>query len=108
MDPTELARDYYRHVDTGEYDALAGILAPEFVHVRPDRTIEGRDRFVRFMREERPDPDTEHDLVTVFGGGGRVAVEGRLFRQSGERLFGFVDTFDVVGDRIQRIRTYTD
>ena len=108
MDPTELAREYYRHVDDGAYDELSTLLGDSFVHVRPDRTIEGADEFVRFMRDDRPLTDTEHRVETVYEADGRVAVEGRLRRATGARLFDFVDTFDVVDGRITRIRTYTD
>jgi ketosteroid isomerase-like protein len=108
MDATELPRDYYRHLDAGAYDALADILADSFVHVRPDRTIEGADEFVRFMRDDRPLTDTEHEVGTVYVADDGVAVEGRLVRATGARLFDFVDTFDVADDGIRRIRTYTD
>ncbi|MFC7227054.1 nuclear transport factor 2 family protein [Salinirubellus salinus] len=108
MEPTDIARDYYRHVDAGAYDALAALLGDSFVHVRPDRTIEGADEFVRFMRDDRPLTDTEHEVETVYEADGRVAVEGRLVRATGARMFDFVDTFDVTDGRITRIRTYTD
>lgn len=108
MDPTELAREYYRHVDDGAYDALSTLLDDSFVHVRPDRTIEGADEFVRFMRDDRPLTDTEHRVETVYEADDKAAVEGRLRRATGARLFDFVDTFDVVDGRITRIRTYTD
>jgi ketosteroid isomerase-like protein len=109
-DNAEHARAYYRAVDDGDYETLAGILADSFVHERPDRTLEGRDRFIRFMREERPDPDTEHRAVDVFESAeGRVAVEGELYRESGERLFGFVDVFGFDGERrVERLVTYVD
>jgi ketosteroid isomerase-like protein len=121
MDGSTLARRYYECIDDDTYDELAALLDPEFVHERPDRTFEGRDRFVRFMAEERPDPDTTHEVGAVYRaegagedgnerGGERaatVAVEGRLHRASGEVLFGFVDTFRFEGGAIASIRTYT-
>ncbi|WP_435062069.1 nuclear transport factor 2 family protein [Halobaculum sp. EA56] len=113
------ARAYYRAIDDGDYDALADLLAPEFVHDRPDRTLSGRERFVRFMREGRPRTDTEHavDAVYVASGEGAdpdgdaardgadpdgdalpgVAVRGRLIGDDGEELFGFVDVFAFAG-----------
>ncbi|MFC6974897.1 nuclear transport factor 2 family protein [Halomicroarcula sp. GCM10025709] len=110
MEPTELVRAYYRAIDAGEYDSLADLLAAEFVHHRPDRTLDGRDRFVRFMREERPQPDTTHHLDRVYEpveGGGEVAVRGRLEAADGDVLFGFVDVFTVDG-HITELHTYTD
>ena len=108
MDGSSLARAYYRYIDQGAYDELGALLAAEFRQVRPDRTLEGREAFVRFMREERPLTDTSHHLDAVYVEDGRVAVEGRLVRTDGGELFGFVDTFRFEGDRIACVRTYTD
>ena len=108
MDGPSLARAYYRHIDEGAYDELAGVLAEGFEHVRPDRTIDGSDEFVRFMRDGRPMTDTSHLVEALYVGDGRVAVEGRLVRDDGGELFRFVDTFRIDDDRIAKIRTYTD
>jgi len=120
-DAAERARAYYRALDEGDYDRLADLLTEGFVHDRPDRSIDGRDRFVAFMREERPQTDTSHRVEAVFetsGGeqgsasddtdGGRVAVQGRLLAADGTAITGFVDVFSSVEDGIERIETYTD
>jgi ketosteroid isomerase-like protein len=108
MDSVTLVREYYRSIDAGDYTALSDVLAGGFVHRRPDRTIEGREEFVAFMRSGRPETDTVHVLEAVYEAEGRVAAEGRLLRADGTEWFGFVDTF-AVGDRgIRRIHTYTD
>ena len=103
---TESARAYYRAIDDGAYDRLATLLVPEFVHERPDRTLDGRERFVRFMREERPITDTEHAVDAVYRDEGEVAVRGRLLRD-GDALFGFVDVFSFEAGTVAEIRTYT-
>ena len=103
---TETARAYYRAVDDGAYERLGSLLAPEFAHERPDRTLDGRERFVRFMREERPMTDAVHAVDAVYRDGREVAVRGRL-RRDGDDLFGFVDVFSFEADAIARIRTYT-
>jgi ketosteroid isomerase-like protein len=108
MDPQRIAQMYYEYIDTGNYDSLADILAPEFVHERPDRTIEGRTRFIRFMRDERPMTETKHKIQTIVGGENQAGVEGQLILESGEHLFGFVDIFEIADEHIGRIRTYTD
>lgn len=108
MEGPELARAYYRAIDDGDYDALADLLAPEFVQRRPDRTLDGREQFVSFMREERPDPDTTHEVDAVFTREGGVAVEGRLLRADGTEWFGFVDVFAVDGGVLAGLRTYSD
>ncbi|MFB6309660.1 MAG: nuclear transport factor 2 family protein [Salinirussus sp.] len=103
----ELARRYYRALDEGDYDTLSGLLAPGFVHMRPDRTIEGNDRFVEFMRSERPMTETTHPIDAVFTGPEGVAVQGRLRDADGRRIAAFVDVFTVEAGRLQKLTTYT-
>lgn len=103
----ELAVMYYDAIDAGDYEALADVLAPGFTHDRPDRTIEGADRFVAFMRDERPETDTTHEVDAVFERDGGVAVEGRLLRADGSEWFGFVDVFVARDDALTGLRTYT-
>jgi Nuclear transport factor 2 (NTF2) domain. len=115
-DPTTLARAYYRTIDDDDYEELAAILAPEFTHERPDRTLDGRDRFVAFMRDERPATDTTHVVDAVYeadpGASGSpgdsvgVAAQGRLLGSDGETMFGFVDVFAVEAGRLRGATTY--
>jgi ketosteroid isomerase-like protein len=107
MDGPALARAYYRTIDDGAYDELADLLAPTFVQERPDRTFSGRERFVRFMREERPDTETTHEVRSLYRSEDGVAVEGTLGRHGGSALFDFVDTFRFENGRITLLRTYT-
>ncbi|WP_435123857.1 nuclear transport factor 2 family protein [Halobaculum sp. D14] len=105
-------RTYYRAIDDGAYDDLASLLSADFVHRRPDRTLEGRDRFVRFMRDERPNPDTVHSVDAVYADAdadsGERAARGRLFDAGGEELFAFVDVFRFDdADRLVELRTFT-
>nr|WP_276282210.1 nuclear transport factor 2 family protein [Halorussus sp. DT72] len=110
-DATHLVRAYYDAIDAGDYDRFADLLAPGVVHERPDRTIEGRETLVGFMRDDRPRKDTSHEVRTVFGptdGETNAAVvEGRLLAADGTELFAFADAFDIEDGRIARIRTYT-
>jgi ketosteroid isomerase-like protein len=107
--PQTAARAYYRALDEGDYDLLADLLAPEFVHERPDRTLEGRERFVRFMREERPQTDTTHpiDAVYIQQTGDQIVVRGRLLDAGGSVIARFVDVFLFDGSTITRIETFT-
>ncbi|MFC7097023.1 nuclear transport factor 2 family protein [Halobaculum marinum] len=115
MTHTATARAYYRAIDDGEYDALADLLAPEFVHERPDRTISGRASFVSFMRERRPRTDTEHSVDAMYapvaGPASEAVARGRLRGSDGEDLFGFVDVFAFASAEpdasIDRLTTYT-
>jgi hypothetical protein len=109
--------------------ALESLLAPGFVHVRPDRTLEGRDAFVRFMREERPVRETVHELEGLYDRAagpsdlaseaardsdseaptGDVVARGTLRGADGGVLFRFADAFtlDDAG-RVVHLATYTD
>jgi len=105
------ARAYYDALDGHDYETLTDLLTPGFVHDRPDQRIEGRDRFVTFMREERPQRDTSHPVDAVYRAGesteGDLAVRGRLLDDSGEPIVGFVDVFSFEGEDVSAIRTYT-
>jgi len=103
------ARAYYRALDEGDYDLLAGLLAPEFVHERPDISLEGRKRFIQFMREERPTTDTSHPIDGVYQqvDGDEVIVRGRLLDSNGDNITAFTDVFSFEGEKIDRIRTFT-
>ena len=105
-DPAALARAYYDALDAGEYDRLRSLLSPDFVQRRPDRTFEGRDRFVAFMRDERPNTDTTHAIERVYPAGPGVAVRGRLLDADGGELFAFVDVFSVENGRLTALETY--
>lgn len=108
MDGVSLAREYYRSIDEDDYDALAEALSGDFRHCRPDRTVEGRDSFVRFMRSGRPKRGTTHVVDSVYADGrGRVAVEGELLYPDGETWFRFLDVFEIEGNEIERVRTYS-
>ena len=133
-EPVGRARAYYRALDQKDYDLLAALLAPGFVHERPEMTLEGRERFVQFMREERPSTDTSHPVDGVYrrdetgGKGGderpdteggdvddgsppgdtEVAVRGRLLSADGRELSGFVDVFTFADGQMVNLRTYTD
>ena len=108
MDPVALVERYYDALDAHEYEALEDLLAPEFVQRRPDRRFEGREAFVEFMREGRPNEDTRHDLEDVLVDGGDVAVRGRVVDdETGSALFAFADFFELGDERIVRLETYS-
>jgi ketosteroid isomerase-like protein len=112
--PVGRARAYYRALDEDDYDLLRSVLDQSFVHERPDTTLSGRDRFVRFMREERPVTDTTHAVDGIYRRDvdertdAGVAVRGRLLGPDGAELTGFVDVFSFEETSIDRIRTYVD
>lgn len=108
VDGDRLVRAYYDALDAHAYDRLEALLDPEFVQTRPDRTFESRSAFVQFMQDERPSPDTSHDLLAVVAGDQQVAVRGRVIDEPTDRsLFEFADFFAFDGDRICRLDTYS-
>ncbi|MFC7202778.1 nuclear transport factor 2 family protein [Haloferax namakaokahaiae] len=110
---TDLARRYYEAIDDKRYDDLRAVLAPEFVQYRGDMTLDGRDEFVSFMREDRPNKETSHVLdgiETTSGTKGdegetEVVVEGRLLDADGEVMFGFRDRFRVEHGQLAELKT---
>ncbi|GAB7019551.1 nuclear transport factor 2 family protein [Halostagnicola bangensis] len=108
MDGDLLVRRYYGALDDHEYETLEEILDPAFVQRRPDRTFDGREAFVEFMRGERPNPDTSHELeeLVVDEECGRVAARGRVLEGETE-LFEFADFFEMADESIVRLETYS-
>jgi ketosteroid isomerase-like protein len=99
-------RDYYRALDEHAYEALDEVLAPEFVHDRPDRTFGGREAFVQFVRDERPMKDTTHQIDATYDNEEGVVAHGRLLDADGTRLFQFVDIFEFAGARATKVTTF--
>ncbi|AFZ72381.1 nuclear transport factor 2 family protein [Natronobacterium gregoryi] len=108
MNPAALVRQYYDALDENDYAALESVLAPAFVQRRPDRTFENREAFVQFMREKRPNTDTNHDLesIVVDADRERVAVRGRVV-DGDTLLFEFADFFELEDGRLVRLETYS-
>ncbi|WP_440988600.1 nuclear transport factor 2 family protein [Haloarchaeobius baliensis] len=116
MAPDDPVATYYRALDDHDYAALRSVLSPSFVQHRPDRTFEDRDSFVRFMRDDRPSSETNHELRGRFrrdAAGGEsgddeptVLVRGRVC-EGDEVLLRFVDAFTLSAGRIERVETYT-
>ena len=102
----DLAREYYRAIDEHDYEALSDVLASDFTHDRPDGTIEGREAFVQFMRDERPETDTTHEVMELFRNERGIAVRGKLNRADGSVWFTFVDVFGVRDGVIESLKTY--
>ncbi|MFB6096297.1 MAG: nuclear transport factor 2 family protein [Haloferacaceae archaeon] len=104
----EAVRTYYRALDDHEYDRFEAILSPSFTHDRPDRTLDGRDAFVSFMREDRPKKDTTHELDDLYANdaGDEIVARGRLLDADAAELFAFADLHVFEGDRIAHVRTY--
>lgn len=105
----EAVRAYYTALDEHEYGLLEDVLTEDFVHERPDQVLDGRERFVTFMREERPLKQTTHEIDETYANDDEteILVRGSLFDSDGEHLFTFVDRFCFENGRIGRLQTFT-
>jgi hypothetical protein len=69
-------------------------------------TLDGRDEFVSFMREDRPNKETSHVLDDVDADTrDEVVVEGRLLDADGGVMFGFRDRFRVRDGTLAELKT---
>jgi ketosteroid isomerase-like protein len=109
MSNRDAARSYYTALDDHHYETFESLLTPEFVHVRPDRTLEDRAAFIEFMQEGRPLHTTTHDQVEFYenNAGDELVVHGVLRDEEGEKLFKFLDRHVFGDDRIARVETFT-
>lgn len=109
-DRVEMVRAYYQALDGKEYDRFETLLAPEFAHRRPDRSLVGREAFVGFVRDDRPQRDTSHDIDEIYIPGSEapeVVARGRLRNTDDEELLAFVDVFRFDEGRLVALNTYT-
>lgn len=107
MDRSTCVRDYYRCLDTDDYETLRSLLAPDFVQQRPDQSFTGRAAFISFMSSERPVSDTTHEVTAVCDASMGVAAYGCVVDSDGESLFEFIDVFRFDDDgRITELETY--
>jgi ketosteroid isomerase-like protein len=109
MSNRDAVRSYYTALDDQLYETFERLLTEEFVHQRPDRTLEGRGEFVKFMREERPLHTTTHDIREFYSNdaGDELVVRGVLRDEDGNHLFTFMDRHVFDEDRISRLETFT-
>lgn len=108
MGSRDAVRAYYDALDDHTYETFESLLAEDFYQERPDRTLDGRERFVSFMRDERPLTETTHELKDLYeNDGDEIVARGILRNADGEPLFEFVDRHVFDGDRIAHVETFT-
>ena len=108
-DATYLARQYYTAIDEHGYEMLRDILDPEFVQHRGDMTLDGREEFVSFMRDDRPQKDTTHviDRYIQSKSDDEIVVRGHLEDSAGDEMFVFLDRFRTRDGKIAELKTFT-
>jgi predicted SnoaL-like aldol condensation-catalyzing enzyme len=108
-DAIYLARLYYTALDDHGYDVLWDLLQQDFVQYREDMTLDGRDEFVSFMRDGRPQTDTTHviDRYIRSKRDGEIVVRGHLEDRNGDTLFVFLDRFRAREGKLTELKTFT-
>lgn len=101
MDATEIIRDYYRCFRERDRERLRELLTPDFRHLSPWNTFEGRDRM---LEEIWPHVGkTWAEDIEIFGQGTDYMVRYRHAGESTARLAEYI-RFD--GGRIVEIEVY--
>lgn len=110
----ETLQTYYTSLDTKDFDIVRSLLADEFTQYRSDRTFENPEQFLSFMANDRPQPDTTHEITALFTpaesdpAADLVAARGTVWSNTGDRIFDFVDIATLTVDsKIRRLETYT-
>ncbi|ELZ96540.1 hypothetical protein C440_05313 [Haloferax mucosum ATCC BAA-1512] len=108
-DATYLARQYYTAIDHDGYDMLRNLLDPDFVQQREDMRLDGREEFVSFMRDDRPQKDTRHviDRYIQSKSDDEIVVRGHLEDSNGGAIFVFLDRFRARDGKLAELKTFT-
>jgi ketosteroid isomerase-like protein len=104
-----LVRRMFARIDAADWAGLADLLHPDVVYERPGYPpLAGRDRVLRFYREERA-VSGRHDVQGTLGDGVAAAAWGRM---RGRRRDGspvdvrFAEVYELTGGRIRHRRSY--
>lgn len=87
---------------------LRNLLEPEFVQHRGDMTLSGREEFVTFMRDDRPQKDTRHVIERYIQSKSddEIVVRGHLEDGDGDELFVFLDRFRARDGKLSELKTF--
>lgn len=103
-------RDMFVAIDSGDWDRLLTFFHPEIVYERPGyEPFVGRDRVMRFYREERVIAGGTHTLDGTVVEDGRAAGWGRIdaLRTDGEAVaLRFADAYLIEDERIRLRRSH--
>lgn len=103
-------RGMFAAIDAADWEALERCFHPDVVYERPGlEPLVGRDRLLRYYREERPIVRGRHDLEHVVVQDGAGASWGRLeavLADGTEAAEGFADVYEFADGLIRRRRTH--
>jgi len=99
----DLAREYWRLMATNDFDAVAAVLAPEFVLDWPqsNERIRGAERVARMNREYVAHGPWRFDIVRLFGDADAAVSEVDV--SDGVQSAKAISFFTVAHGRIERI-----
>lgn len=100
----------YQVIDRCDWEALEGLLHVETLYERPgyDPLI-GRDRVMRFYREERKVASGRHELYGVMQERGRAVCWGHMrgtLRDGSPAEVGFADVYSFEDGKVRTRRSY--
>jgi ketosteroid isomerase-like protein len=102
--------DLYQTIDACDWDALEGMLHADVVYERPGYDpLVGRERVLRFYREERLVASGRHEVYGVLHDGDRAACWGRMrgtLRDGSPADVQFSDVYSFQAGKIRTRRSY--
>jgi hypothetical protein len=111
MTPGDTVRLMFARIDAQHWDGLAELLHPEVVYERPGYpALTGRDRVLRFYREERQVASGRHEVEATLAGDGAAVAWGRMrgrMRDGTDVEVGFAEVYEIAADgSIRHRRSY--
>ena len=103
-------QDLYRTIDARDWSALETLLHPDVVYERPGYDpLVGRERVMRFYREERVVASGQHDVYGVLRERDIAACWGRMrgtLRDGSAADVQFADVYSFESGAIRTRRSY--
>jgi len=111
----ELIDDYFRAVDTADYELLRSIFADDVsYHYHEGELLQGLDTVIPFLRDEVLEPPgvdrtSDHRVTRTITDDSAVVCEGEVDGEYNDTAFhtDFVDVFEFDNDEINMVATYT-
>jgi ketosteroid isomerase-like protein len=103
-------REVYRTIDACDWPALEALLHPEVVYERPGYDpLVGRERVMRFYREERIVASGRHEIIGIVREDGVAACWGHMrgtLRDGSAAEVQFADVYSLDAGQVRTRRSY--
>ena len=111
MTPHDTVRLMFARIDAEDWDGLADLLHADVLYERPGYPpLAGRDRVLRFYREERQVASGRHEVEATLAGDGAAVAWGRMqgrMRDGTDVEVGFAEVYGIAaGGSIRHRRSY--